>query len=268
MTLWGRLRNIMPGWHSSTSPPENATDSTADHLELARESLSELLDDSRVPEAVRQSLASDYDEVQKMLDKITHGHIHIAVFGRVSVGKSALLNALLGQTRFATSPLHGETRTSQSQLWQEYHAGNTYLIDTPGIDEIDGDARAQLARSVAARADLILFVIDGDLTNTELEALRELRTLGRPLLLVLNKTDRYTAAQLTDLQAAISAHIQEIVSPDNFLLATADPAPQVVITINENGSESESQREIPVDIEQVQQRIWEILDAEGKTLAA
>ena len=50
-----------------------------------------------MPAAVRESLAEDYAQVQAMLDKLEHGHIHIAVFGRVSVGKSATLNALLGE---------------------------------------------------------------------------------------------------------------------------------------------------------------------------
>ena len=51
------------------------------HLALARESLRELLSDERVPEEVRASLAEDYRQVQGMLDKLEHGHIHIAVFG-------------------------------------------------------------------------------------------------------------------------------------------------------------------------------------------
>ena len=64
----------------------------AEHLDLARESLRELIDDPRLPGGIRESLAHDYEQVQAMLDKLQHGHLHIAAFGRVSTGKSSLLS--------------------------------------------------------------------------------------------------------------------------------------------------------------------------------
>ena len=124
------------------------------HPKLARESLRALLADERVPAAVRESLAEDYAQVQAMLDKLEHGHIHIAVFGRVSVGKSALVNALLGEERFSISPLHGETRKEDRHPWQSLREGRVVLIDTPGINEIGGETRESMARDVAARADV------------------------------------------------------------------------------------------------------------------
>ena len=82
----------------------NETKSSGDsHLDLARESLSKLIDDSRVPDSIRDSLKGEYKEVKGLLEKLEHGHIHIAVFGRVSVGKSSVLNALLGKNIFSTS---------------------------------------------------------------------------------------------------------------------------------------------------------------------
>ena len=78
----------------------------------------ELVDDRRLPAGIREQLAGDYAAVRAMLDKLEHGHIHIAVFGRVSVGKSALVNALLGEERFTTSPLHGMTRQVATGNWR------------------------------------------------------------------------------------------------------------------------------------------------------
>ena len=93
-------------------------------ISLARESLRGLLSDERVPQEIRALLAEDYQRVQAMLDKLrTRAYPHCG-FGRVSVGKSALVNALLGEQRFSTSPLHGETRTVQSGQWREFHDGN------------------------------------------------------------------------------------------------------------------------------------------------
>ena len=251
-----------------TRRSERQGDDGDTHLALARESLRDLIADERVPEEVRDSLAEDYLQVQTMLDKLEHGHIHIAMFGRVSVGKSALVNALLGEQRFVTSPLHGETPTIQRGQWHEFHDGNVYLIDTPGINEVDGVAREQLAHEVAGRADLILFVVDGDLTQAELDALRGIAELRRPLILVLNKIDRFSQPERDSLRAALLDHSTGLVHPDNLVFAAAQPAPQWVVRVDERGVETEEQRQRPADIGALKTRLWQILDSEGKTLAA
>jgi len=260
----------LPEWLSSKRVP-TATKTEADgdsHLALARESLNELLSDPRVPQEVRAALKEDYEQVQSMLDKLEHGHIHIAVFGRVSVGKSALVNALLGEQRFATSPLHGETSTVQRGQWQEFHDGNVYLIDTPGINEVDGEARELLAREVASRADLVLFVVDGDMTQVELDALQTLAGLRRPLIVVLNKIDRYNSDERASLLSALQDRGTSLLQPENLVCASAQPAPQRVIMVDEDGHETESQRQAPPDVADLKARLWQVLEQEGKTLAA
>ncbi len=179
----------MPGWpwKKRQKPIEASGDGGAAHLTLARESLRELIEDSRLPAGVRESLAHDYEAVEAMLDKLEHGHLHLAAFGRVSTGKSSLLNALTGQEAFAVSPLHGETKFSSMQPWREVEAGGVFLIDTPGLDEAGGEAREELAREVAGRSDLVVFVLDSDITETELAALRTLLAQGRPVIVALNK---------------------------------------------------------------------------------
>jgi len=260
----------LPEWLSSKrAPTATKTEDDGDsHLALARESLNELLSDPRVPQEVRASLNEDYEQVQSMLDKLEHGHIHIAVFGRVSVGKSALVNALLGEQRFATSPLHGETSTVQRGQWQEFHDGNVYLIDTPGINEVDGEARELLARQVASRADLVLFVVDGDMTQVELDAMQTLTSLRRPLLVVLNKIDRYSSDERASLLSALQGHGTSLLQPENLVCASAQPAPQRVIMVDEDGQETESQRQTPPDVADLKARLWQVLEQEGKTLAA
>ncbi|MCG7982850.1 MAG: Era-like GTP-binding protein, partial [Candidatus Thiodiazotropha lotti] len=169
------MQNILRGspWNSSSTKIDEQESENDGHLQLARENLRELLSDDRLPGSVRDSLKDDFHQVQAMLDKLEHGHLHIAVFGRVSVGKSALLNALLGEQRFTVSALHGETRHSDMAAWREVEASGVFLIDTPGINEISGEERERMAEDVASRADLVLFVVDGDLTQTELQAMQK-----------------------------------------------------------------------------------------------
>jgi hypothetical protein len=258
----------MPRWRSRNSESATTAEEGDRHLQLARESLREFIDDSRVPESVRQELEQEYQQVKLMLDKLENEEIHIAVYGRVSVGKSALLNALLGESRFSTSPLHGETRTVAMGNWREYSAGNILMIDTPGINEVDGEAREQLAAEVAQRADIVLFVVDGDITGTELDALRRLKALSMPLVLVLNKADRYSKEQLDQIRRSLVMHLDGLVAEKDIVTASAEPATQVLIRVDEDGRETEMSRQPLVDVEAVRARLWSILEREGKSLAA
>jgi len=259
----------LPGWPwKKKSRPPGEVDGGAGHLTLARESLRELIDDKRLPPGVRDSLAHDYLAVQGMLEKLEHGHLHLAVFGRVSTGKSSLLNALIGEQRFTVSPLHGETRHSSMQPWREVEAGGVYLIDTPGLDEAGGEEREGLAKEVAGRADLVLFVVDGDITETELDSLKTLLSKGRPVIIVLNKRDLFTAGEQEQLLASLRARTRGIVDPAHILAVAAQPRPQTVIEIDAAGNEVTSARAREPDVDGLRVLLWDILDAEGKTLAA
>ncbi len=221
-----------------------------------------------MPPPVRAALADDYRQLQLLLEKIEHGHIHIAVFGRVSVGKSALLNALLGEMRFSTSPLHGETTRAAHARWQEYDAGGVFLIDTPGINEVAGEVREQLAHDVAGRSDLVLFVVDGDLTDSELQALRQVKGAAQRLALVLNKIDRYSRAERELLLDTLHRRTTGLIQPQDILTVAAHPAERIVILVDAEGNETETRRHPPPDVNALRERIWDILKAEGKTMAA
>ncbi len=241
---------------------------TDNHLDKARDSLELLLQDNRLPPEVRAELADDFSQVQAMLDKLEHDHIHIAVLGRVSVGKSSVLNALIGERRFSTSALHGETKQNEMAQWDEQESGSLFLIDTPGINEIDGEARERMAHEVSQRSDLVLFVIDGDMTDSEYTALQGLAREHRPLLLVLNKSDRYTDVQRQELRHSLLARLEDMTSPENLIEVAADPPPRIIVTVDADGRETETERTSPPDVSALKDRIWEILEAEGKTLAA
>jgi GTP-binding protein Era len=260
----------LPGWPWSRkkTPVDVVADGGSDHLNLARESLRELIEDSRLPAGIRESLAHDYDAVEGMLDKLQHGHLHIAVFGRVSTGKSSLLNALIGEQRFAVSPLHGETKKSSMQQWSEVEAAGVFLIDTPGLDEAGGEVREELAKEVAHRSDLVIFVLDGDITDSERSALRTLLKQGRPVVVALNKSDLYTQSEREALLATVREKTVGLVQTEDVLAVAAQPRAQQVIEIDDDGNETSSTREREPEIDDLRLRLWEIFENEGKTLAA
>jgi len=158
--------------------------------------------------------------LDRQLRRLQQRRPRVVVFGRVGVGKSSLLNALLAQEHFATDVAHGCTRRQEAMAWPRPLPGlsGVDLVDTPGIDEIGAAARARLARRVALSADVVLLVIDADLSRGEGEALEILLASGKPLLLVLNRSDCWPAEELPALRASIrrrlppaAAHLDPIV---------------------------------------------------------
>ncbi|MCG8088644.1 MAG: GTP-binding protein [Candidatus Thiodiazotropha endolucinida] len=270
MEIWKHVQNILRGspWNSSSKKIDEQQSESDGHLQLARENLRELLSDDRLPESVRDSLKDDFHQVQAMLDKLEHGHLHIAVFGRVSVGKSALLNALLGEQRFAVSALHGETRHSDMAAWREVEASGVFLIDTPGINEISGEERERMAEDVASRADLVLFVVDSDLTQTELQAMQKLSQLNRPLVVVLNKADRYTTDELELLLGSLQEKLAGIVSNEYIVATAARPAERIYLQEDEQGQEREISRTPQADVMQLTDTLWMLIEKEGMALSA
>lgn len=217
---------------------------------------------------MRNGLQDEYQNIQTLLEKIENNEIHIAVMGRVSVGKSSLLNALLGSQVFSTSPLHGETRSIDRNAWQSYDSGGVFLIDTPGLDEADGEQREQLAIEAAAQADLILFIVDGDLTQSELDSLKTLHRQSSIVLLILNKTDRYTMQEQNELLASLNRHATGIVLEENILSASAAPPAQTCIQIDQSGHETEALRDTEPDVSALTSRLWQIIEQDGRSLAA
>lgn len=265
------MRNILPGWRWKSGRQKSslvAAKPAEGHLQLARDNLRELLEDERLPLSVRDTLQDDFRQVQAMLDKLERGHLHIVVFGRVSVGKSALLNALLGEERFSVSALHGETRHSDIAAWREVEAAGVYVIDTPGINEVSGEERERMAQEAAGRADLVLFVVDGDLTESEFRAIESLLTSNRPMLLALNKADRYTPEELELLLGSLREKLQGRVGPAHIVAVAARPAERVYLQVDAAGNETETRRRPPADVAALKESLWLLIEKEGMALSA
>ena len=91
---------------------------------------------------------------------------------------------------------------------------------------------------------------------------------GRPVIVVLNKSDLYTANELERLLASLRSRSEGIVDPEHIIAAAARPRPQILVKVAADGSEKTSERHRPPDIETLRAKLWDVLDAEGKTLAA
>lgn len=120
----------------------------------------------------------------------------VAIIGRPNVGKSSLLNALLGENRSIVSPISGTTRDAIDTTIQR--GDRTYrLIDTAGIRRKKnvnyGAEFFSINRSFKAirRSDVVLFVIDvlDGVTEQDLKLAGRIIDEGRAVILVINKWD-------------------------------------------------------------------------------
>lgn len=250
----------------------------------AQNSLRDLLNHLDLTARERAGLETEIQRLTAMLDKLDQSVVQIAAFGMVGRGKSSVLNALLGQDAFQVGPLHGVTRSVGTANWR-LAAGDTdcsvqraivsgigetqiQLIDTPGIDEVDGETREALAREVARQSDLILFVIAGDLTKVEYEALRQLREVGKPILLAFNKIDQYPAVDCQAIYEKIrDERVQQLLSPKEIALVAAAPLVAEAVR-NAAGKLTIENRKGKPQIADLKLKILEILHREGKSLVA
>ena len=118
---------------------------------------------------------------------------NVAIVGRPNVGKSTLVNRLVGQKVSITAPKPQTTRHRVTGIVTE-ERGQIVLIDTPGLHEGGRDAlNRQLnrtARSALEGVDLILFMVQAGQFGAEDETvLRLLEHVGAPVVLVVNKVD-------------------------------------------------------------------------------
>lgn len=259
-----RLRGLA-GRFRRDAPIAPATD---DRGGAVAASLRGLLDDPSIPGHVREAMAADFRRVETMLDRLQREELHVAVFGRVSAGKSALGNALLGRDAFEVGVLHGTTVEADAARLDEAASAGLVLIDTPGINELGGEARESLAFEVADVSDLIIFVADGDLTRDERDALHTLAATRRPLLLVLNKADRYSDDERDGLLDRLREHAANLVRREDVLAVAAHPAPRVLVEVDASGHEQTTRVERPADVGALKARLIAIAEREGKALSA
>ena len=205
-----------------------------------------------------------HDLDQKLKD-LRNRKLQISVFGRVGVGKSSLLNALLNKKVFTTDIIHGSTKKAQVKRWN-YPISNiacVELVDTPGIDEINAFKKANLISKESQQADLILFVLDSDLTSVELRALQELLESGKPIILILNRCDQWNPAEINQLQQSILNRLP--VTAKDLQIKTVAAAPRTSKILPNGKVRSES---IEPNINSLKESLINLLNEKGELLLA
>ncbi len=188
----------------SERPPQPAdTPHEAVRQELAGglASLRRLLREAgQIPRSQRREFEADLAALDELLDRLQTGYIYLALFGKGSVGKSSLVNSLLGlpPDHPQAAPMHPVIGTTTEEF--EYRWGGRWVLcDTPGT--LTNPVHERVALEAAQRAHGLIFVVTDEPSREETRLFETLleHFPEAPRLVFVNKTDiwpgRWTPAE-------------------------------------------------------------------------
>ena len=213
------------------------------------------LSKSDIKERLRDAEASGVDvsaaqaELRDLATRQEAGAIHLCFFGEISTGKSSLIKALVPAAEVSIDVLGGSTTDIQHYRWHSESGSEILLTDVPGTGGLDTGLGEQ-AIEEAQRSHVVLFVCDGDLARPEALAVERLLTLGKPLVLVMNKSDRFDVEEQAALMQRLLEHLEKTsaaVERDRVVAVSAGGEVDVIERAAD-GSEDSVSRPRPADI--------------------
>ena len=180
LLLWRVLR---PGKKTPAEPLHQA-DQSIDEAGLQQDILDAANSGIDINDALK--------ELEEKRKRTAGGKIHVAVCGEVSAGKSSLVSAILPDAEIESDPRAGTTSEINRYRWQAPGGDEIIIADLPGCN-LDENI---VAREECLQSHLVVFLCDSDLTASQATQLEDLRRFDKPVLLALNKSDRFSGSDL------------------------------------------------------------------------
>lgn len=206
-------------------------------------------------------------ELQELAARQQQGSVHLCFFGEVSAGKSSLIKALVPDADVAIEAVGGSTIDIRHYRWRNEDGTQILLTDVPGVGGHESGLDL-IAEQEAIRSQVVLFVCDGDLTRAESDAVKWLLALQKPLILVMNKTDRYNRTEQALLIERLLDHVARLGgdAARDQVVAVSAGGEMDVIEKRADGSESSRRRHRPADIGVLVVAINRLLEVESAAL--
>ena len=218
----------------------------AKSVPLTRAEVTERLRDA---EAAGVDVTAARAELQELAARQQTGAIHLCLFGEISTGKSSLIRALIPDADVDVDVVGGSTTDIRHYRWKNDQENQILLTDVPGTGGHDVGFDRQ-ALEEARRAHVVLYVTDGDLARDEARAVEHLLTLDKPVVVVMNKSDRYSVEEQATLLHRLLEHLEAMggtVERDRVVAVSAGGEVDVVERAAD-GAESVARRQRPADI--------------------
>jgi len=206
-------------------------------------------------------------ELQELAARQAAGAIHLCFFGEISTGKSSLIKALVPDADVEVGAVGGSTSAVRHYTWRNADGVEILLTDVPGTGGHEEGLDA-MALDEAQRAHVVLFVCEGDLTRAESDAVRHLLALDKPLVIVMNKADRYSVEEQAALMQRLLQRVDQMGgAPERDKVVAVSAGGEVdVIERRAGAAESVSRRQRPADIGVLVVAVNRLLESELQPL--
>ena len=217
--------------------------------------LQTLATDAADEQTAAEASAALRSQLQDILVALKRDELRFAIVGGKGVGKTSLHHWL--ETNWLQSPvLQGISQKLQ-------------LLDTPELFS-NNPHGSQTALTIAKRSDLVLFVLQGDLMESELKLLQELNQAYRRTVIVLNKQDQYLPKEQDELLAKIRDRVVGMIAKEDVIAIATQPRPIKVRQHQDDDSIKEWIEEPQPQVEPLFDRLQHILvnDAQALMMAS
>jgi len=214
-------------------------------------------------------VAAAQSELRELAARQETGSVHLCFFGEISTGKSSLIKALIPDADVAITPVGGATIDIRHYRWRDAKGTMILLTDVPGTGGLENELD-KIAEQEAQRAQVVIFVCDGDLTRAESSAVKWLLGLDKPLVLVMNKADRYDTQEQALLMERLLDHLNDLggdFARDQVVAVSAGGEVDVVQR-QPDGGETNIRRKRPADIGVLVVAINRLLEKDAASLDA
>jgi len=227
--------------------------------EVSQESILEELDQA---EETGMDIAVMRREIEVLQERKETGTIHVALFGDVSTGKSSIVKALLPDAKLEINVRGGSTQEIKEYTWKSTSGDQLTLTDLPGRNEAEGELDT-LVQEEAIRSQVVVYVTDSDLSRTQFNDIQQLKSYGKPLLVALNKSDRFTDEEKQLIKERFNEHFPDQLIKLVFIKSGGE---EEVLKIYPDGREENIIRERRADVSDLAQTLQDEIDTQSGLL--
>ena len=202
-------------------------------------------------------------EIEHLQERKDAGTIHVALFGNVSTGKSSIIKAVLPDAELDINVRGGSTQDIKEYTWKSSSGDQLVLTDLPGRNEAQGSLD-EMAQDEAIRAQLVIYVTDSDLSRSQFEDIKQLQSYGKPMIVALNKSDRFNDEEKQLIETRFSEHFEGGSAIKQIFVQSGGE--EEILKIYSDGREEKIVRERKADVSALSEMMQDEIDAQSDVL--
>lgn len=173
------------------------------------------------------------DDLAQAASEVVPRQLTVALFGKISTGKSSLIQTILPDARIEVDIIGGSTTRVERYHYETSSGLALTLYDMPGTHQAESlpSMDADVLKATR-RAHVVVYVIDQDLTASDQQAIAALYGFEKPLMVALNKIGRYDADELEALRTNIERRL-----PSDVALVLTDSAYVTTVPLHKASGE-------------------------------